>query len=84
MGGIENILPIVEIITYKLEESEQIENFELVNQIISSILIGQIKNIRNAFESKFLEAYSSIISKLPDKVYTDKIFLIFKSIRLGI
>ena len=80
LGGIENILPIVEIITYKLEESEQIENFELVNQIISSILIGQIKNIRNAFESKFLEAYSSIISKLPDKVYTDKIFLIFKSI----
>lgn len=82
LGGIDNILPIAEIITYKLEESDEskTENFELLNQIISSILIGQTKNMKNAFESNFFESYSCIINKLPDQVYTDKIFLIFKSL----
>ena len=92
IGGINNLLPIVELMYSSIANPKNIA-FNLVDKsilteatfsefllILKCILIGHHDNLINAFNQKFFSSLSLFLEKFPSSVYTENILDIFLEI----
>lgn len=77
LGGINNIIPIVELMwlsnTYK-------ENFVDFMELISQILFEREKNMKDAIEKKFFQILSIFIEKFDMEIFDSRLLNIFKDL----
>ncbi len=77
LGGINNILPILELMwctdTYK-------ENFVEFMELISQILFEREKNIKDAVEKNFFQMLSIFIEKFDKEIFNSRLLNIFKDL----
>lgn len=77
LGGINNILPIVELMwlsdTYK-------ENFVYFMELISHILFEREKNMQDALEKNFFQILSIFIEKFDKEIFNASLLNIFKDL----
>jgi len=75
LGGINNILPITELMwlsdTYR-------ENFVEFMELISQILFEREKNMKDAIEKDFFQILSVFIEKFDKEIFDARLFQIFK------
>ena len=92
LGGINNLLPIIELMFSTISKSKK-SKFNLVDKsiltqstfyeylkIIKNILIGNSQNLINANKSKFCSSLSIFIEKFPSHLFTPKILQILLDI----
>lgn len=73
LGGISCLLPLIEAI-----DDNDVESFEIINEIIANVLIGNTANMKNASKSNFFECYSVLCVRLRENMFTMKVFESYK------
>ena len=93
LGGINNLLPLIEIMYYQISKAKNIE-YEYINKnifsekniltffkILNNLLVEKEKNISNANFKKFFPSLGIFLEKFPDNAFNnDEIVKIFLNI----
>ena len=92
LGGINNLLPIIELMYSTISKSKKIKYnlvdksiltqstfYEFLN-LIKYIIIGHNRNLNNANKSKFFTSLSLFVEKFPSNLFTPKILQILLEI----